>query len=64
MIHKYTHRLDQFLTFVEAANNGGHAGALCLAGNVHVNGVAESRRGRKLFAGDEVNWGCSCIYVN
>jgi ribosome-associated protein YbcJ (S4-like RNA binding protein) len=47
-------RLDQFLKFVKAATNGGHAGALCLASNVYVNGSPELRRGRKLFPGDEV----------
>ena len=47
-------RLDQFLKLVDCAQTGGHAKILILSGSVQVNGDVETRRGRKLKAGDLV----------
>jgi ribosome-associated protein len=47
-------KLDQFLKFVGATATGGQAKLLIQAGRVQVNGVVETRRGRKLTMGDEV----------
>ncbi|MDA1050369.1 MAG: RNA-binding S4 domain-containing protein [Planctomycetota bacterium] len=47
-------RLDQFLKFTGVAETGGHAKLLIQAGEVAVNGQLETRRRRKLFAGDVV----------
>ncbi|MFX5801537.1 RNA-binding S4 domain-containing protein [Acinetobacter baumannii] len=49
-------RLDQFLKFVNAAGSGGEAKHLIQDGNVTVNGEVETRRGRKLAAGDVVEF--------
>ncbi|CAD5374353.1 RNA-binding protein [Rubrivivax sp. A210] len=45
------------------AASGGDAKALATGGGVQVNGQAESRRGRKLRAGDEVVSGEVCIRI-
>lgn len=50
-------RLDQFLKWVGVVGTGGQAKFLILSGEVTVNGEPETRRGRKLVAGDEVTWG-------
>lgn len=50
----YLIKLDQFLKFVDAGNSGGHIKALVAEGEVAVNGVTETRRGRKLREGDLV----------
>ncbi len=47
-------RLDQFLKLKDLAGSGGEAKSLIQEGNVWVNGEVESRRGRKLHAGDQV----------
>jgi ribosome-associated protein len=47
-------KLDQFLKLVGAAQTGGEAKLLIQAGEVHVNGKVETRRGRKLVTGDRV----------
>jgi ribosome-associated protein len=46
--------LDALLKATGAAPSGGAAKALIAGSNVRVNGAPESRRGRKLRAGDEV----------
>jgi len=43
--------------------SGGAAKALIAEGGVRVNGQVETRRGRKLRAGDEVVVGESCVRV-
>lgn len=48
--------LGQFLKLVDVVNSGGEAKQLILSGQVEVNGEAETRRGRKLFAGDIVRY--------
>jgi ribosome-associated protein len=48
-------RLDQFLKFTGLAETGGHAKLLIQAGEVAVNCEVETRRRRKLHAGDVVS---------
>jgi len=47
-------KLDQFLKFQGLAATGGEAKLLIQRGLVQVNGQIESRRGRQLRAGDEI----------
>lgn len=47
-------KLDQFLKFVGVALTGGEAKLMIQEGEVMVNGVTETRRGRKLVKGDRV----------
>ena len=47
-------RLDQFLKWKGLAGTGGQAKLRIQAGDVLVNGVVETRRGRTLYEGDEV----------
>jgi len=49
-----TIRLDQFLKLAGIAGTGGQAKLLIQAGEVNVNGEVETRRRRKLRAGDRV----------
>ena len=44
--------LDQFLKLNGIAETGGHAKLMIQGGEVKVNGEIETRRRRKLFAGD------------
>jgi ribosome-associated protein len=46
--------LGQFLKLARLAATGGEAKALVQSGAVQVNGEAETRRARKLMAGDVV----------
>jgi len=50
-----TIKLDQFLKMVGVAQTGGQAKLLIQAGEVKVNGMLETRRGRKLVPGDRVS---------
>lgn len=47
-------RLGQLLKLAGIAESGGHARALLEEGEVTVNGEPESRRGRRVLAGDVV----------
>ena len=47
-------RLGQLLKYAGAVESGGEAKHLLEAGEVHVNGEVEGRRGRQLGAGDVV----------
>jgi ribosome-associated protein len=47
-------KLDQFLKFVGVAQTGGEAKLMIQEGEVMVNNVTETRRGRKLVKGDRV----------
>jgi len=47
-------QLDQFLKFQNIAKSGGEAKHIIQSGAVKVNGVLETRRGRKLYLGDVV----------
>lgn len=44
-------RLGQFLKFANFAESGAHAGAMIGDGDVSVDGVTETRRGRQLGKG-------------
>lgn len=47
-------KLDQFLKWANLVATGGEAKLLVQEGNVLVNGELETRRGRTLVPGDEV----------
>ena len=47
-------KLDQFLKWKNLVSSGGEAKVLINNGAVKVNGVIETRRGRKLNKGDKV----------
>jgi len=49
--------LGAFLKLAGVASTGGHAKLLVQEGEVRVNGEVETRRGRKLVAGDVVGTG-------
>jgi ribosome-associated protein len=49
-----TIKLEQFLKLAEVAATGGQAKMLIQGGAVRVNGLVETRRGRKLRPGDRV----------
>lgn len=52
MTGNQTIKLDQFLKWVGAAQTGGEAKFMIQGGEVKVNDTKETRRGRKLVAGD------------
>lgn len=56
-INDNTIKLDQFLKFVGVAPTGGQAKIMIQNGDVRVNGMIETRRGRKLVSGDRVTAG-------
>lgn len=47
-------RLGQLLKLAGMAGTGGEAKQIIQAGEVKVNGLVETKRGRQLIAGDEV----------
>ena len=47
-------KLDQFLKWKNLVSTGGEAKILIKSGSVKVNGIVETRRGRKLNKGDKV----------
>jgi ribosome-associated protein len=47
-------KLDQFLKFAGITSTGGQAKWMIVDGEVKVNGIVETRRGRKLVDDDEV----------
>lgn len=47
-------KLDQFLKQMQIVSTGGQAKLLIQDGEVTVNGAIETRRGRKLIDGDQV----------
>ena len=47
-------KLDQFLKFSGISSTGGQAKWMIVDGEVKVNGVVETRRGRKLVDDDQV----------
>ncbi len=51
---KKTMKLDQFLKWKNLVSSGGEAKTFIKSGSVKVNGVIETRRGRKLNKGDKV----------
>ena len=49
-----TMKLDQFLKWKNLVTSGGEAKIFIKSGSVKVNGLIETRRGRKLMKGDKV----------
>ena len=49
-----TMKLDQFLKWKNLVSSGGEAKIFIKSGSVKVNGIIETRRGRKLNKGDKV----------
>lgn len=49
--------LDQFLKLAGICGTGGQAKVVIQGGEVRVNGAVETRRRRKLSAGDKVQYG-------
>ena len=47
-------KLDQFLKWQNLVSSGGEAKFLIKSGSIKVNGIIETRRGRKLKRGDKV----------
>ena len=47
-------KLDQFLKWQNLVSSGGEAKIFIKSGSVKVNGVTETRRGRRLNRGDKV----------
>ena len=57
-----TFKLDQFLKYQGWVESGGEAKVLIRAGEVSVNGIVETRRGKRLEAGDVIQLGeRSCV---
>ncbi len=48
-------KLDQFLKWQGVVSTGGQAKHLIHSGEIYVNGIKETRRGRKLLDGDRVS---------
>ena len=57
MTNDNTIKLDSFLKFVGIAPTGGQAKLMIQNGEVLVNDMVETRRGRKLVSGDRVTVG-------
>jgi len=56
-------KLDQFLKFSGISSTGGQAKWMIIDGEVTVNGIIETRRGRKLVDDDEVTVGGKTLKV-
>jgi ribosome-associated protein len=56
-------KLDQFLKFSGISSTGGQAKWMIVDGEVKVNGIVETRRGRKLVDDDEVTVGGKTLKV-
>lgn len=56
-------KLDQFLKFAGITSTGGQAKLMIIDGEVKVNGMVETRRGRKLLDDDEVTVGGQTLKV-
>jgi ribosome-associated protein len=57
-------KLDQFLKLMQLVPSGGQAKLLIQDGYIEVNGVVETRRGRKLVTGDQVTFEGNQFEVN
>lgn len=57
-------RLDQLLKVSGLAQTGGHAKMAIQGGEVLVNGKIETRRRRKLFAGDRIEFNGEVIVID
>ncbi|HQY95308.1 MAG: RNA-binding S4 domain-containing protein [Caldilinea sp.] len=58
-----TIKLEQFLKLAQLVATGGQAKGLIQSGQVRVNGLVETRRGRKLRPGDRVVVGGETLLV-
>ncbi|KOR36584.1 MULTISPECIES: RNA-binding S4 domain-containing protein [Planktothricoides] len=56
--------LSQFLKFMGIADTGGQAKMMIQSGEVLVNGVVDTRRGRQLVTGDRVTVGSQTFEVD
>jgi ribosome-associated protein len=56
--------LSQFLKFIGIADTGGQAKMMIQSGEVLVNGVVDTRRGRQLVTGDRVTVGSQTFEVD
>ena len=63
VIHTEYITLAQFLKYSGAAMTGGEADEAVRAGEVLVNGEVETRRGKKLYDGDEVTFDGETVRV-
>jgi ribosome-associated protein len=54
--HEPTIQLDQFMKLVGMVSTGGQAKLAIQAGEVQLNGLAETRRKKKLKSGDQVTF--------
>jgi ribosome-associated protein len=57
-------RLDQLLKVSGLAQTGGHAKMVIQGGEVVVNGEIETRRRRKLFAGDKIEYNGETVVID
>lgn len=56
-------KLDSFMKFAGFTTTAGQAKAFILGGSVSVNGMPETRRGRKIYPGDVVSFGDITIFA-
>ncbi|MEA5570506.1 RNA-binding S4 domain-containing protein [Calothrix sp. UHCC 0171] len=63
-IRDNTIKLNQFLKLMGLVSTGGQAKLMIQGGEVLVNGVLETRRGRKLIPGDKVTLEGQTFEVN
>lgn len=56
-------KLDSFLKLANLVMSGGEAKQMIQEGVVTVNGQIETRRGRKLYAGDRVEFADSVVVI-
>jgi ribosome-associated protein len=59
-----TIQLDQFMKWKGLVSTGGQAKLVIQAGEVRLNGVVETRRKKKLKAGDQVTYGGRTFVVD
>jgi len=57
-------RLDQLLKVSGLAQTGGHAKMAIQGGEVLVNGEVETRRRRKLFTGDKIEFNGEVVVID
>ena len=58
-----TIKLEQFLKLAQVVATGGQAKVIIQSGQVRVNGLVETRRGRKLRPGDRIEVGGEVLVV-
>lgn len=62
-VHTLPIELAQFLKFAGMTESGGDAKRAIAEGLVQVNGITETRRGKKLGVGDEVTFAGETVVV-